>query len=103
MALGTVSGWSQITPEIHIQNVERPLFGFFKVPMANNIEPESPLGVSIYSGAAVGLIQSADEQWERLMWEFESGERRILMSDSAIPPKIFDESGLPHVNPLFIR
>lgn len=100
VALGTVSGWEQITPEIHIQNVDRPLFGFFKVPMANNIEPESPLGVSIYSGAAVGLIQSADEQWERLMWEFESGERRILMSDSAIPPQIFDESGLPHVNPL---
>ena len=64
MALGTVSGWEQITPEIHIQNVERPLFGFFKVPMANNIEPESPLGVSIYSGAGV-RERGASNPYER--------------------------------------
>ncbi len=70
------------------------------MPIANNIEPESPLGVSLYSGAAVDLIRQADQQWERLMWEYESGERRILMSDSAIPQRVVDEHGLLHTNPL---
>ena len=98
--LNTVEDWAQIAPETTIQNVERPLFGFFKVPIANNIEPESPLGVSLYSGAAVDLIRQADQQWERLMWEYESGERRILMSDSAIPQRVVDEHGLSHTNPL---
>lgn len=98
--LKTIDGWSMIAPEIKIQNVERPLFGFFKVPSANNIAPESPMGVSIYSGAAVGLIQNADEQWERIMWEFESGERKILASTTAIPPMIADDGDIPQRNPL---
>ena len=39
--------WGDIQPEIKIDNVDRPLFGFFKVPLANHIAPRSPLGLSL--------------------------------------------------------
>ncbi len=40
------------------------------------------MGVSVYSGAVVDRIKEADEQWERIWWEFKSGERKIF-SDAA--------------------
>ena len=39
-------------------------------------------GVSAYSGAVVDRIKEVDEQWERIWWEFKSGERKIF-SDAA--------------------
>lgn len=77
--LNSVPEWAGIYPETTIQNVDRPLFGVFKVPRENNVEFDSAIGVSIYSGAAVNLIRQADEQWGRLIWEYESGERKIFV------------------------
>lgn len=77
--LDTVPDWAGIQPEVLIQGLDRPLYGVFQVPRENNVEFESPIGVSIYSGAAVNLIKQADEQWGRLIWEYESGERKIFV------------------------
>lgn len=68
--------WADFEPEIQLQGIERPLFSYFKPAIANNIDTGSPLGVSVYS-RAVGLIQEADEQYSRLLWEFEGGELAI--------------------------
>ena len=59
-----------------LENVEKPLFTYFKTPLSNNIDSESPLGISIYDNA-IDLIHQADAQWERILWEFESSERAI--------------------------
>lgn len=42
------------------------------------------MGVSVYSGAVVDLIKEADEQWERIWWEFKSGERKIFSDATQI-------------------
>lgn len=59
--------WAGIDPYIVINDVDRPLFAFWKVPFANHIESDSPLGVSVYS-RAVKLLNEADLQWDRYLW-----------------------------------
>lgn len=74
--LGTVDAWAELEPEATILNIEKPLFAYFKMPFANNIDPTSPLGVSAYA-RAVDLIEQADRQWSDFLWEFESGKRAL--------------------------
>lgn len=75
--LESVAKWADIAPRTVLTDVERPLFAYFKNPASNDIEPESQLGVSVYGGSTVHLIEEADRQWERIRWEYESGERKI--------------------------
>lgn len=77
--LADVPDWAEIQEEATILNVTQPLFAYFKYPLANNIDPTSPLGVSCYARAA-DLIRDADVQWSDFLWEFESG-RRALYAD----------------------
>lgn len=76
--LKDVPAWADLQEEIMIEGIDQPLFSYFKPPTSNRIEPDSQVGVSVYSGEVVGLLQQADEQWERLWWEFQSGERKIF-------------------------
>ena len=76
--LADVDEWADIAPEATVEGVDRPLFAYFRFPLANNIDSSSPLGVSCYS-RAVDLIEDADRQWSRLLWEFESGERALYV------------------------
>lgn len=79
VALDTVDAWAQLQPHTEISGLERPLFAYFKPPAANDVDTNSKLGVSIYAGATAGLIKEADEQWERIKWEYKSGERKIFV------------------------
>lgn len=76
--LDRVPEWKGLTERVEIENLNGPLFAYFKPPVANRIEPNSPMGVSVYSGEVADLIRQADEQWERIWWEFKSGERKIF-------------------------
>jgi A118 family predicted phage portal protein len=74
--LTDVNDWAELEPEIMIQNVDKPLFAYFKIPMANTIDTTSPLGVSVFS-RAVNDIKEADKQYSRLLWEFEGSELAV--------------------------
>lgn len=80
--LTLVDEWANIQPEVNIDNVESPLFAYFRIPIGNTIDLRSPLGVSVYS-RAVDLIREADKQFQRLMWEYEGGELAIDASEDA--------------------
>ncbi|MDE6833271.1 MAG: phage capsid protein [Ruminococcus sp.] len=75
-SLSEVPNWSGMQAVTVLENVDRPLFAYFKMPFANIIDYENPFGISVYENA-VELIHQADAQWERILWEFESGERAI--------------------------
>ncbi len=81
-SLGEVEEWQNIQPETYLDGVEKPLFSYFKIPIGNTIDFNSPLGVSVYA-RAVGLIRDADLQYQRLMWEYEGGELAIDASKDA--------------------
>jgi len=81
--LESVSQWQNLEEETTINNVEKPLYGYFKIPTANNIDMKSPLGISIFS-PAVSLIQRADEQFSRLDWEYKGGQLAIDVDPTAV-------------------
>ena len=74
--LSDVQIWADILPAKTFEQVQRPLFAIFQAPDSNNIDPASPLGVSVFADA-IEFIRDADEQWERILWELESSERAI--------------------------
>lgn len=82
-SLKEVADWANMAEEVVVDNVDRPLFAYFKMPEANTIDPYSPLGVSGYS-RAVSLIRDADEQYSRMLWEFEGGELAIDVDRDAL-------------------
>lgn len=80
--LEEVEMWKDLEPEATITNIEKPLFAYFRYPLANNIDTNSPLGVSCYS-RATDLIKQADIQWSDLVWEFESARRALYVDELA--------------------
>lgn len=81
--LTEVPEWADLQPVTQIENVDRLLFAYFKMPEANTIETHSPLGVSGYS-RAVKLIKEADLQYSRMLWEFQGGELAIDIDRDAL-------------------
>ncbi len=75
--------WSDLAPIATIEHVDRPLFVYIKVPLANNIDTESPLGVSIFS-RAVDKIKKADIQYGRVDWEYEASEKAVMVDELAL-------------------
>lgn len=80
--LTDVEEWKDLAENVSLGNIKKPLFGYFKPAIANTIDPCSPMGVSVFANA-VNLIEDADRQYERLLWEFESGERALIANAMA--------------------
>lgn len=83
VALTEVSQWKDMQPTVTVGPVDQPLFAYFRMPQANNIDTSSPLGVSGFSRAK-SLIKDADEQYSRLLWEYEAGEMAIDVDRDAL-------------------
>lgn len=83
--LTKIPEWENIQEETAIQYVEKPLFGYYKPPTANNIDPKSPIGVSVYA-RAINLIKEADRQWGRIVWEYEASEKAVYVDELATKP-----------------
>lgn len=81
--LHSVPDWSSLEEKTVIDNVDRLLFAYFKMPEANTIDTYSPLGVSGFS-RVVNLIKDADMQYSRLLWEFEGGELAVDIDKDAL-------------------
>ncbi|MBR7164513.1 MAG: phage portal protein [Clostridia bacterium] len=83
ISLSDVPEWGDLAASVTIEGAVKPLFSYFKLPMANTIDPRSPLGVSVYS-RCVELIREADKQFSRLLWEYEGGELAVDASVDAL-------------------
>lgn len=81
--LGSVPEWASIQEVVTIEDVDRLLFAYFKMPEANNIDIYSPLGVSGFD-KAIPLIKDADMQYSSLLWEYEGGELAIDIDRDAL-------------------
>ena len=92
--LSAVPEWANLEETVTIINVKKPLFAYFKIPNANNVDDSSPLGVSVYS-RAVDDIKEADYQWTRILWEFEGSELAIDGDVSLFKRKENGEFDLP--------
>jgi len=86
VVLTSIDDWAALQPEVTITNIDKPLLAYFHYPLANNVDPTSPLGVSCYS-RAVEQIEQADRQWSDLLWEFESGQRALYADVTSFEKK----------------
>lgn len=78
--LSEIDEWANIEPYTEMRHADRTLFAHFKIPMANNIDPESPLGMSVFA-KSVNQIKDADEQYGSAIWEFKAKETAIQAAD----------------------
>lgn len=92
--LTEVFEWKNLEKKTVIKNVTKPLFAYFKMPEANTIDTNSPLGVSGFS-RAVNLIKDADMQYSRLLWEYAGGELAIDIDRDALKT-VVDGDGNAH-------
>jgi A118 family predicted phage portal protein len=83
--ISNIQEWQNIQEQTAIKYVEKPLFSYYKPPIANNIDTESPLGVSVYA-RAVNLIKKADKQFGRIDWEYEASEKAVYVDELATKP-----------------
>lgn len=92
--LTEVPQWSALQPETKVSPVERPLFAYFKMPEANTIDVTSPLGVSGFN-RGISLIEDADNQYSRLLWEYEAGEMAVDIDRDALRQGADGNSRMP--------
>lgn len=77
--------WKGLMEEVAIENVEKPLYGVFKTPHANNADINSPLGLSIFSDV-IEELKDLDIAYSRNAEEIkDSGKIVLLDSDRLLP------------------
>jgi A118 family predicted phage portal protein len=74
--LSQVQDWANIQEEIQINDVNRLLGGYFRIPIANPIDNTSPVGVAIFANA-IDTLEEIDKQFSRTLWEYEGSELAI--------------------------
>ncbi|MEG2930626.1 MAG: hypothetical protein RR825_02460 [Ruthenibacterium sp.] len=110
--LSAVPQWAALAPEWTVccadgTAPDGPLFAVFKMPFANQLDPSSPVGVSAYS-RATNLMEQADRQYSRILWEYEGSELAVDASVGAVltedgrtrlprtAQRLFRELGIDH-------
>lgn len=69
--------------DFSIQNVEQPLFSYMKPNIGNNINMNTPLGMSMF-GNSLDTLKSLDICFDSLQREFTLGRKRIIVPSSAL-------------------
>lgn len=84
IAVNSVDRWSELQPQVVFAGADRLLFGYFRVPLANAEDSDSPLGVSVYSRAAPELIEEADRRYSNICWEYEGTQLAVHVATSLL-------------------
>lgn len=88
--LGRIEKYKNLEPVVTITGSQmvRPMFDYFRMPGANNINIESPLGIGVVDNNRYTL-DNLNKTHDSFMWEILMGKRRILVPSSML--KIDDE------------
>lgn len=104
ISLSDVDKWKSLQEKATVMNTDGPLFGWYKVAAANNVDVDSPLGASVFA-KAIDVIREADIQYSRLLWEYEGSELAIDVDPTALRPKRTEGGGMemPKLNQRLFR
>lgn len=80
--------------ETTITELEGSLFSYFRPPIANNIDDNSPLGVSIYANA-LETLHALDICFDSFVREFRLGKKRIIVPARMIKTVVDPVTGVP--------
>lgn len=79
--LGTVEAFKGIEPVFHTQS-EKPLFVIDKPNIVNNIDPNNPMGISVFANA-IDQLKLCDNVFNSLDNEIDLGRKRIMVKPEA--------------------
>lgn len=77
--------WNGLLEEVSIQNVDKPLYGVLKMPHANNIDVDSPMGLPIFSDA-IEELKDLDIAYSRNAKEILDSKRTVLLDSDRLLP-----------------
>lgn len=74
--------------------VGESLFAYWRTPVANNLDDNSPLGMSIY-GNAMETLHALDICYDSFVREFRLGKKRIIVPARAVRTVVDPQTGAP--------
>lgn len=83
ISLDKVDKWANLVPEVPVTGINKPLFGYFRMPNANNVDIDSPLGVSIFS-KAVESIKDFDMWYSKWRREGKLSDKYLFVDEQAM-------------------
>lgn len=81
--LNSVDKWKNLEETSAIEGVDRLLGGFFTMNNTNNVDNNSPLGVSLFHNA-IDTLKEIDKQFSRTLWEYEGSELAIDIDETML-------------------
>lgn len=81
-----------LNEETSLQGLTTSLFAYYRTAIANNIDENSPLGVSIYANA-LSTLKALDICYDSFIREFRLGKKRIIVPARCINTVIDPETG----------
>lgn len=83
-----------LNAETELQGLDTSLFAYYRPAIANNIDDNSPLGVSIYANA-LSTLKALDVCYDSFIREFTLGKKRIIVPAQCLRT-VVDEHGNMH-------
>lgn len=103
IALTEVPEWKNIPESINISNVEKPLFGYFKMPYNNTIDYASPEGVSVFANC-IEELKNLDVAWSRKDDEVFDSQHITFIDENALMKRDKDTGDKKRVElPRFVK
>lgn len=75
--------WANLAEEVGVTNITEPLFGVLRMPHANNIVLNSPLGLPVFS-EAIQELRDLDIAYSRNSKEIFDSKRIVMADDSLL-------------------
>ena len=84
--------YPMLAEETTFKGLEQSLFTYYRTPIANNLDDNSPLGVSMYANA-LDTLRSIDTVYDSLLREFRLGKKRIIVPYNAVRMVVDPQTG----------
>jgi len=81
--------------EVKIAGLKKPLFVYFKPNTANNIDTQSPLGISLYANS-LDTMKAIDIAFDSFNREFRLGKKRIIVPAHMVKTVVDPQNGTVH-------
>ena len=96
--LGKEIDFNEIFPDVEElveENVDTPHFQIIKPPLANNLDIETPMGLSIF-GNSIDKLKAIDNKYDSFDMEFVDGKRKILVDRTALKgsPQVTEDGNI---------
>lgn len=77
---------------VELQGIRHPLFAYFKTATANNLDDNSPLGMSLY-GNSLSVLHAIDIVFDSFVNEFVLGRKRMVVPSRYLDVVVDRETG----------